>query len=388
MYKKVIMTGGISVLSPEKCLAKQVSRINHLRDLVKQGKETLEKANIELKNINFVIGNENYKNVSAEFSMISHLYEKSYIDSNCEATIIHTDTVDGTLSATLNKKAIEQEFEISVKLLEVKDIDVSNNERLRASLGEFLEKLSQELVQSYKEYIFLAPIGGYKVMTYLAYIVGSFYGVKTGYMYEESQVLITIPPIPISINVDWILAKTDLLQRIINEEILSYSNLSREDKDFIDENIFFFEKVQDRKDTLIALNAFGNFILKDYFKTRKFVSTKLLDYFENNKYKSFVELNFMNLIRKVKSFYRDGNKDKKIMGELMHNKRLGFDKPYVYKGSSNGSFVFRCIWDYDLEKDAIYIDKIWLNHAVYEKDINEIKKHGYTKPDKFVQIDI
>ncbi|MBZ4663982.1 MAG: hypothetical protein JG776_1697 [Caloramator sp.] len=386
-FNKVIITGGTSVFGYNNYLKEMAVDISELNILLKRGQVTLEDAIKKCKDRQFPVDEGYYKRISAEFSVINELKKAGHLSEQFDVTILHTDTKDGCLAAEINKKIIEQQFNTKVKLVEVENLDVSNSRKLRENLGDFMEKLSRELVQSYKEYTFFAPIGGYKLMTYLGYVVGSFYGYETGYLYEENQVLIKIPPMPVKIDIEWILKKRDLLIKLLKDEIVYFSDLEEKDKIFINENSFFFERVSDDNDQLVSLNAYGEFILKDYLFTRKLVSRDLIYMFDDAKYRNHIQANLLNLISKVKSFYRDGNKGKNIIGEIMHNKEWGFDKPYLYKGDSNGELVFRCLWDYDFNNDEIKIFEIWTNHADYERECAAISKKGYNKNQEMVEID-
>jgi putative CRISPR-associated protein (TIGR02619 family) len=385
-FNKVIITGGASVFNRNNYLAEKVRDIIVLNNSLKNGRVTLEEAKRSCKDRQFPVDERYSKRISAEFSVINALKKAGHLSEQFDVTILHTDTKDGCFAAEINKKIIEQQFNTNVKLVKVENLDVSNSRKLRENLGDFMEKLSRELVQSYKEYTFFAPVGGYKLMTYLGYVVGSFYGYETGYLYEENQVLIKIPPMPLKIDIDWILKKRDLLTKLLKDEIVYYSDLAEEDKIFINENSFFFEKVSDENDQLVSLNAYGKFILKDYLLTRKLVSKHLIHMFDNAKYRNHIQSNLLNLISKVKSFYRDGNKGKNIIGEIMHNKEWGFDKPYLYKGDSNGELIFRCLWDYDFSNDVIKIFEIWTNHGDYERECKAIANKGYNNPEEMIEI--
>lgn len=387
MFNKVIITGGTSIFGKNNYLNELAVDICNLNISLKKGEARLEEAINICKSKQFYLNEENYKKISAEFSVINELKKAGYLSEPFEVVILHTDTKDGSLAAEINKKIIEQEFRTKVKLVKVENIDVSNSRKLRENLGDFMDKLSRELVQSYKDYTFFAPVGGYKIMTYLAYVIGSFYGYDTGYLYEENQVLIKIPPMPIRINIEWILMKKDLLRKMLNGNIIYLSELDEIDKEFINENTFFFEKVPEGNDHLVSINAYGEFILKDYLSTKKLVSRDLFYMFGDSKYRAHIQGNLLNLISKVKSFYRDGNREKNVMGEIMHNNDWGFEYPYLYKGASNGELVFRCLWDYDINEDVIEILEIWTDHADYVRDCKVIENKGYSKDKIMVEID-
>lgn len=375
MYNKIIITGGTSVFGINnyiKEMAKDIYDLIKLKDSI-----SVEEAIKKCRNRYYNLDSVYYSNVSAEFSVINELNKKGYLINNFSVSILHTDTFDGKIAAVINKKLIETYLGGEVKLIEVNSIDVSNHERLRNNLGDFMLKLSNELLYADRHYTFFAPVGGYKIMTYLAYMVGSFYGYDTGYLYETTQKLINIPPMPIEIDLDWILTRREIIKKM-NDDVVEYSLLSKNEKEFIDDNSFFFEKVEDEKEILVTLNAFGKFILEGYLNTNIKVSKHIKDkLLIDNNYKNYIDTNILKLTSMVNTFYKNNGKSKDVIGTIMHNNEWGFSFPYLFKGKPNGQLIFRCLWDYDINEDVINIYEIWLDHDKYEHECNIIKEKGY-----------
>ncbi|QCX34073.1 hypothetical protein FDN13_10355 [Caloramator sp. E03] len=391
-YTKVIITGGTSVLNKGNYLDKKIPEIVEIAQQADKKEIDINSALNKCINYNYNINHEDMKKISAEFSMLNELKNNNYLDEDFNVSIIHTDTVRGIISANINKKIIEKYFNTRVKLIQADNIDVTDNVKLRRNLGDFMNKLTCELLYAGNEYAFFAPIGGYKIMTYLAYIVGSFYRYDTGYLYEETQKLIKIPPVPIEINVERILSKKELLKKMINDDndIIKFSDLNDNDKEFIEQNSFFFEIVNDDNDNLVCLNAFGKFICEDYLTTKKLLSKNVITLLDDKNYKNLIENNLFKLITMIKKFYKDGDKEKDILGTIMHNKDWGINFPYLYKPKSRtNKEIFRCLWDYDVNEDEIKIYEIWLDHSKYEKDMNLIKsRKGYNTDVELIEFEI
>ena len=92
---------------------------------------------------------------------------------------------------------------MKVKVLYV-DMSVSNREEFHQQSADFMGNLGLALAEGDPTSTCFASIGGYKVMTSLGYLVGSFLHYPTAYLHEEHQVLIEIPPMPLDINEEFI----------------------------------------------------------------------------------------------------------------------------------------------------------------------------------------
>ncbi|WP_207669335.1 hypothetical protein [Fonticella tunisiensis] len=324
------------------------------------------------------------KRVSAEFSILNALKNEEELFNEFTTTIFYTKSHDGKLAALINQYIISKYFNADVKIVEIDNVDVKDRIKLKKSFGDFMQKLSNTLLEQDKEYTFFAPIGGYKVLTYLAYVVGSFFGYQTGYLYEDAQVLMKIPPMPIKIDLEWIVESKDLLLKL-KRNVLTFNELSDDEKEFIEDNSFFFEIVEDAKDTLVTLNVYGDFLISDYLETKKLISEDVLNTIRNSDSK-FVLEKILEMVKKIKLYYSSYEKPRSLENSIKHNFQWGFEFPYLYKGG-NGKNVFRALWDYNQYSDTITIYKIWLNHDDYENDCNYIKNNSFNTNVKLVEID-
>ncbi|ADQ42015.1 CRISPR-associated protein, APE2256 family [Caldicellulosiruptor acetigenus I77R1B] len=385
-YSNIVMTGGISAFNSSNVFYQYFAEFIENKssyagqNLEKVLEEICKEKGLTDKEIERLV-KERPNQISAEFSMLKGLKEKDLLDDIINISVIHSDTPDGIMAALINKKVIELVFKDStVSLVKVGDVDISNEVKLQRSLGYFMQIVADKLFNGSKETTFFAPIGGYKYMAYLGYVAGALFGYSSGYMYEKGQKLLTIPPIPIEINFDLITKNKNFIRNLLTEGQLNYQSLSPDEKEIVDTMPYFFEKVEIDGQEIVSANAFAEFIFGDYISTAVKVSPEVSDLIsKNEQYRNFILNQLMGLIKKANSFFKDYRNYQGLRGELMHNENWGIDRPYLYKGSSNGNkLVFRCAYDFDYKSRILYIYKIWLNHDKYEREAEAIKNGKIT----------
>lgn len=163
-YKNIIMTGGISLFNKNNIIHELYPELTK--------KHILEKININ----NIIKGIENNPNkVSAEFSILYALQKQNELQDKPNITILHTDTISGKKAAEINKKIFEKLYDANVKLIKIDYVDVNDKIKLNRALGNFMQEISSELLKYNTIDTFFAPIGGYKLITYLGYAAGFFF---------------------------------------------------------------------------------------------------------------------------------------------------------------------------------------------------------------------
>ncbi|MBO8170109.1 MAG: putative CRISPR-associated protein [Thermoanaerobacteraceae bacterium] len=381
MYGAIVMTGGISLFSRNNIFGREtrereIFNFERTNPVLKSpGQDVDEAISDWLKEMKEAakLTRDNPRSVSAEYSMLYALRENGKLSSNPVVTIVHTDTLGGKAAAMLLQKIAAKDFNAYVQLRELPELDVCNRTKLHKSLGLFMECVAEELKAGNRYTTCFAPIGGYKVMTSYGYITGSFLGYPTAYLHEDNQVLVEIPPIPVQIDEVFIEENSDLIRKLLLEEVCDWNELSQRQQQAINDNSFLFYIVDD----MVQLNAFGHFVFTQPEYAPKF-STKV--YFSGearkvlNEYPSaetFAYQQVKSLITKVKS-------DPGIFrGELYHEADFsilnGKDLQFsLYKGASNGRHVFRAAWRYDKDEDKLYINYLWLTKP-YEHDVKKGK---------------
>ncbi|GAB6190134.1 hypothetical protein JCM30566_18770 [Marinitoga arctica] len=353
MYSNIVLTGGKSAIVGKNVCANYIkeNNIENINNIdMEKIDEWVNKVKEALRD-----HNKEYTNISVEYSLIKRLKDNKKLSESPRISLIHTNTKEGIAAAKINKIAFERDFNAEVTLKGV-DFDIDDRFNLNKQLGEFMDILVVELQKGTIYDTFFSPTPGYKVMSYLGYVAGSFYGYKMGYLYEEKPVLQEIPSMPIKFNVEEIVEFLPLIKKIESTEV-KLNDLTYIERNFIEENTYLFDII----DNFIILNAFGVFLLKGILKTEVYISDFIKDMITKNPDKTkFIKSQILEMMRKIQKFKSDNNSYK---GELMHNKSWKVDKPYLYKASRD---PFRAIWDF--KENKIYLYYIWFDHDKYERE--------------------
>ncbi|ALA70698.1 CRISPR-associated protein [Geobacillus stearothermophilus 10] len=304
--------------------------------------------------------------VSAEYSMIYELRRQGKLAERPTVVLIVTETVGGRIVEAILTRLLEEDFQANVRIIYV-DVDVNHPRRMQETLGEYMWKVASALSHGEPSTTCFAPIGGYKVMTSLGYIVGAFLHYPTAYMHEDGQVLHEIPPVPIHMDEQFVHEHFGLLRKC-QRDLVNAASLSYHEKQCILRYPFLFQQ----EEGFVYLSAFGQFLLehekyKHLFGTTFFASDQVSDMLRHNHHQSlFVHQQLKELVKKLK--HKEGD-----VAVLYHEKSFKtIDtrkvKYHLYKGASNGQTAFRLAYRYGEKEDCLYANYLWLDHNRYERE--------------------
>lgn len=387
MYKSIVITSGVSIFGYDNIFGEltraenifEFDRENPLPPQDKGGEEAIREWVASMKRyFHKIKGNE--QNISAEFSMLYALRKNNKLAQSPLIDLLYSESFGGKASAALIQEVLSWEFEAEVNLIEVKDLDVTNRLKLNRGLGDFMSRLNEVLKDKDPQFACFAPIGGYKIFSYFGYVAGSLNNLPTAYLHVDQQVLLEIPPVPISYDTQFILDNMDFLRKLYFYSG-NMEELEPQELEVVNNYSHFF----DFADNLVDINAFGIFVCEKIFphvfNIQIFISPKVKDVIE--KYpsnKSFIQEQLKTLAQKLKEGRKDPN--------LFHERELkalsssDFDF-HLYKGASQGENVFRAAWDIDNDKKELYINHIWLDHEKYEKELLKQGQGLKTKKNNF-----
>jgi putative CRISPR-associated protein (TIGR02619 family) len=376
MYQTIVMTCGVSLLSlsEKNVFAKKTSELLQLLCIGKREfSELLSKRQIDDETREviskwidqtkmYVAEAEREPNsVSAEYSMMYELRKRGKLGKFPRVELVLTNTVGGNIVEQLLQRLFEEHFSASVGSSYV-DIDVSEPKQMNRILGEYMQKVSEKLSQGEPSSTCFAPLGGYKIMTALGYIVGSFLGYPTAYLYENSQIIHEIPPIPIHLDDRFVQQHIDLLRRC-RVDAIHMDELSYQEHQVISTYSSIFQQ----EEGYVYLTPFGEFLLeheryKHLFETKYFATKQVIKMIEKDKQFSIDQIK--ELVKKLKYAER-------IIPDLQHEKE--FEKIdqrkvkfHLYK-SITGK-VFRLAYQYDEAEDQLYANYLWFDHKQYERE--------------------
>ncbi|MBP7553375.1 MAG: hypothetical protein KA885_08105 [Spirochaetes bacterium] len=370
MFKTVIMTGGISLFAQNNIIGKFL-RENNIVDFERTNPVLKENQDRE-KIIKDIVGKcapkfcesvNNPKNVSAEYSMLMAI--KNSLDKEIEVILFYSDTFGGALSYELISRIIKNDFNAEIIGYMIDELDLNNAHQANKSISIFMKKLGKELeTRIGLNSVCFAPIGGYKVMTSFGYIAGAFFGFPTYYLHEDSQYLHKIPPVPIKIDDKTIEENNDFLRKIIRNEVIDISLIDEKEVKFIEINRFLFEV----EDNLCSLNAFGMFIInkhEDLFYPKEIFSNEariLYNKVEKSQ-KTIIDDNIYYLKELITKQPNDS-----ALNHTIKTLNMSQYKYKIFKPNQRGK-VFRATYKYDEEKFELEIKYFWLDHNLYEREI-------------------
>ena len=299
--------------------------------------------------------------VSAEFSLIHALRKRDRLHDRPTVVLLHTATLSGRISAAAVSSLLQKVFDASCILREIADFDTKDPDALRRGLGAFMHQVVSELRNVDSSYACFAPQGGYKVMTSLGYVAGSFLNFPTAYLHEDFQALHIIPPIPIALSS----AKAAKLGRLARqaEKTPELSKLLPADQEEVLANPWLFEVSGET----VFPNAFAQFLGLD---TREiFLSPRALKTLSDVHNAHQIRQRLKDLPSLVQVF---NNRQGAYTGILDHereftnlNRRGNQPAFHIWKASGGDFYI---AWRERRSDGSILINRIWGAGHTYDTD--------------------
>ncbi|MDR1611263.1 MAG: putative CRISPR-associated protein [Planctomycetota bacterium] len=199
MKKLIICTTGTSIANACPSL-RGMSKTYHpweseAKDLRREVADFLGRPENGLKN------SDNRRRICAEMNVLDRLD----LDRNDRVVLLATDTAEGRVCSEELKGVIVRAFgfgEPQVEVRRIEGLQARNAELLRREgLGNLVKTALEYIAdedQRYSHDIILNPTGGFKgVMPFLV-VLGMIHRLRTVYIFESSNELINLPPLPLS----------------------------------------------------------------------------------------------------------------------------------------------------------------------------------------------
>lgn len=264
MFKTIIITCGISLFSPHNSFGNWTRshiffQFNRNGPYIPEAQDEEETITRWYESCCEEILQHRYdpKTVCAEYSLLHALKNQDKLDEIPHIKLFYTHSTGGITVSKLLEFLFKRDFHATVEMINIEQIDVSDEKKLILGIAKYMKLLSAELIEESKDTTCFAPIGGYKVLTSFGYIIGAFHGFPTAYLHEDSQVLHTIPPVPLKIDETFIQENHEFLQSLYHSDGCHVVKLDSYKRKLVEEYSYFFE----RRNDWIMLNPFGLFIL-------------------------------------------------------------------------------------------------------------------------------
>jgi len=222
------------------------------------------------KNINdilqYILKNTtiNISELSAELKTIFKLNEKEKINEGDLIYLFPTNTKKSILCSLFIADLIKKNFNINIFIVITKLLKQANDRNFaEKGLPEFLSNLTNIIKKHIDEYkIYILPTGGYKALIPYMVLLGILFNkpenpIHINYIYEESDVLLDLPILPIGINIYEIKPNYQKIRTILS--IKNFPNID----DFIKSNTI--KNLLNVKNGNYELNTFGELIINDLY---------------------------------------------------------------------------------------------------------------------------
>lgn len=373
MYQRVVMTAGISLLNSQKeCLDKKFSSM--LKSDQRLTEKTEKKSDLIVEYILENLLKDSEKQISqtsAELSLISTLKKQNSLIDKPYITLFHTDTFFGRTAGVAVKKVLENVYSATVRRHEIYELDVTNRSILNRSLGKYLSDLSQALQEGEPNTTCFSPLGGYKVMTSLGYLVGAMHNFPTIYLHEGTNVIHKIPAVKIDINESVIQENHQLLKKFVIGNCFEIESLSQAEKELVKQHPMMFDQIEG----LVELNPFGRYLCEQdhyykFFKPKVKLERSLKHKIDRN-YPGSWEQTYSEIDSLI---FHHQSDSKVYKSELYHERNYSQLRgrkllQHLYKGKNKP--MFRALWFYKETEDCYYISYIWFDHEQYEREVED-----------------
>lgn len=352
--KKVITTVGTSIFEN---YFKTMKNIRNLYDNIKDKSFTEDyeayqgQAN-KIKDEVLKFYKTNYtEDISAEIKTINKI--KANLKEELEIYLIASDTINSYIAAEILKELLKQDYKVhfNKKHDVIKDLQVKDKDRfVNEGLPNLIQRIENIAVGNVEESNFVGKFssdgcynnvifnisGGYKATIPHLTMIAQINGSDLYYIFEETEELITIPSVPITINMELF----DEYAKQFKELEDGIDNYSK----WKEENYVFVQKASSCiqvADNIADLSTLGTILWRNY-KTKNvyfFATDEVIRKIESNKILAEKVIKFMN------KETRDSKTEKKGVGNSKH---------FVFDDGNND---YRIIY-YEKGED-VYIYKIF-----------------------------
>lgn len=146
-----------------------------------------------------------------------------------------TETIDGKLCAEVLEVFIREKFNCKVTIEEIEGLQVSNSELFRKKgIKNYIDKVTKVIENPNNRYgyeLILNITGGFKATVPYTTLLGMLFQIPVFYIFEDTQSLIELPPLPLEYNFKIIEELKDKFYKIESETSISFDEFIKGVKD-------------------------------------------------------------------------------------------------------------------------------------------------------------
>jgi len=339
--KKVITTVGTSIFT-KKENDYEGSIEDSYKDIKDKRKKEWENNYKAIKYIKNIVRDKLNRDSSAEIKSISLLKQK--LAEELDIYFICTDTVASCLAGEILKEYFEKDKGIKVFFDPIKDVidnlQIEDSQKFLEGLENLINRFDN-IASGYYENIILNITGGFKAIIPYMTVLGQVNGIPLYYVFEETDNLIEIPPVPIDIN-------QKIFEKYENEFELLDDGEIKQKSDFSHDFLKYCASCLETTNNLITLNPLGKILWNKYLL--KYYSLYCTD-------QVFTDIeNYKDIKRIIQTKYHHIIDRQKVEKKKDH---------YVYDDGKNNNRIY-----FFKEDEKLFIYRVFINHDDAEKFID------------------
>jgi len=252
----------------------------------------------------------NNRNASAEIKSLIKL--KQELNEDFEIYLLVSDTVLSKLAGEILNENLTQFDVLSssrISLKEIKNLQIWERDSFIKGMVSLINAI-YSIAREYWDNVIINITGGYKATVPYLTILGQVNKCDIYYIFEETDALIKIPYVPLSINWEIFEQNEIFFMKLEREEVIKISSETQ----FKNE----IEALIEKADNFISLNPLGVTLWKTYKQRFDifYISNLVEEYLEkkDKKYKQISHKSFTELKRRLKENPDHPDLDHQIVG--------------------------------------------------------------------------
>ncbi|OFI07056.1 CRISPR-associated protein [Clostridium acetireducens DSM 10703] len=373
--KTIIATVGTSIFSNQTRKEYNEDYIN-FKNIYNEGnfKEEADFSLIKSYVLSKIKNAKGFKKMSAEIKSLS----KIGITKNDSIYLLSTDTNNGLLASEILKEFFQDKFNCKVYIERIEGLQVNNAKLFEKVAVKKLLEIIVEIVNNnnYSKEIIFNPTGGFKGVVPYITLAGMIYKKKITYIFENTEGLITLPPIPVEFDFNPIEDHEDKFNYLYNNQIVSKKEFFKGIE--FDKRDTYYQFIESDEDNYVTFSAIGELLYNKYLSTKN--KPYILIY--EKVFNDLKKLNDSNKISCIKNLF------KKLLDPNLRKNNL-HDKPedtitdlQIFKESNTSPRAF-----YYMENDIVKVCLVELDHDKYELKLKKTVYKNNFREDNFIKWD-
>lgn len=218
----LIATCGTSILTNARDIKNEIlGERNYNQMTIEESLIIKDKIKEKLKNKN---GND--RECGAELNSTFYLIEKEKFSKKTMYLIV-SDSIEGELAGELIKELLIEKLKIEkVEIKKIEKLNIAKEydfaiKGLRNLVGEVTKLIKNNNSSN----MMISPIGGLKAQIFVVGLIAQLFKIPAYYLYENSTEIVTLLPLPISLDMEFFKKNIEVISKIAKEEMINKKDI-------------------------------------------------------------------------------------------------------------------------------------------------------------------